>query len=113
MAVPGPKLEEYFDAMYRHLYLQNDTFFSLEKLDSLATAFKTNNISLRESLAILAKELNAKEFSIEQDEYIMGGKAIELLIERINNPDTPRKIEMVKTNIIFSEMISEVSHGIK
>ncbi len=54
---PGAKPDEYFNAFYRHIYLNYDFNIHLEKLHNLAIAFKTNNFKLKEASMIFAREL--------------------------------------------------------
>lgn len=58
LVIPGAKPEEYFNAFYRHIFLNYDFNIHLEKLENLATAFKTNNINLKESVSIFSNELS-------------------------------------------------------
>jgi transitional endoplasmic reticulum ATPase len=58
LVVPGARPDEYFNAFYRHMFLNYDTNLHLEKMHNLATAFKTNNFKLKEAVSIFAKELN-------------------------------------------------------
>lgn len=59
LVVPGARPEEYFNAFYRHIFLNYNTPIHMEKMHNLATAFKTNNFSLKEAVNIFSKELSA------------------------------------------------------
>src|SRR6185295_15938882 len=57
LIIPGARPEEYFNAFYRHMFLNYETNLHLEKMHNLATAFKTNNFNLKEAVTIFANEL--------------------------------------------------------
>ncbi len=61
ITIQGAKSDEFFDMMYRFLYLNTNLTISFEKLQNLSTAFKTNNFMLKDASYIFAQELNKAE----------------------------------------------------
>ncbi|GIW23234.1 MAG: hypothetical protein KatS3mg068_2241 [Candidatus Sericytochromatia bacterium] len=55
--IPFAKVDEYFNSFYRHFFLNYKAKISINKLNNLATAFKTNNYNLKNSATLFAKEL--------------------------------------------------------
>lgn len=64
--IPFAKIEEYFNAFYRYMFLNTELTIPFKKLTNLATTFKTNNFNLKQALNIFTKEV--KEV-IEKPEY--------------------------------------------
>jgi transitional endoplasmic reticulum ATPase len=61
ITIPGARIDEYFDSMYRFLYLNTNLSIPFEKLESLSTAFKTNSYLLKDACHVFASELNKAE----------------------------------------------------
>lgn len=61
ITIPGARIDEYFDSMYRFLYLNTNLSIPFEKLESLATTFKTNSYLLKDACHVFATELNKAE----------------------------------------------------
>jgi len=55
--VPFAKVDEYFNAFYRHFFLNYKAKINMSKLNNLATAFKTNNYNLKQACILFTKEL--------------------------------------------------------
>jgi len=55
--IPWAKPAEFFDAFYRHIYLNHNFKINMEQLENLSVAFKTNNFKLKEATNIFTKEL--------------------------------------------------------
>lgn len=81
ITVPGARIDEYFDAMYRFLYLNTNIYIPFEKLESLATAFKTNSYLLKDACHVFANELNKAEDQPFSDIYPVFNKYFHTPIE--------------------------------